>query len=131
MEFQKGIWPTVGEEDVESVPMPVMVTAPVAPEREMPAPATLEVTPEFVMVRLEPPTRKPALADREMPAPAPTVVVATVPSFGIVPDVVFQKANCPAVSEAEVATLPLKAVQSAAARQPKTELVAVLQVTVG
>ena len=52
-----------------------MVTAPVAPETEMPLPATFEVTPVLVMVRPEPMTDWPAVT--EMPVPFATVPVAT------------------------------------------------------
>ena len=45
-----------------------MVTAPVAPDTEMPVPATALVTPELVMVTA------PVAPDTEMPVPATLLV---------------------------------------------------------
>ena len=54
--------------------MLVIVTAPVAPDTEMPAPATLEVTPELVIARGPPNICRVELSS-DMPVPAVTMPV--------------------------------------------------------
>ena len=68
------IWFAVPASEV--TPVFVMVTLPVAPETLMPVPATLAVTPVFVIVRPPAPTTA-ALPEMLMPVPLDTVEVAT------------------------------------------------------
>ena len=65
--------------EVKGKPMVfVMVTAPVAPETEMPLPATLEVTPVLVMVSPEPMIDWPAVTERPVePVIVPVATDAT------------------------------------------------------
>ena len=59
-------------------PVVDIVTAPVAPETEMPLPPTFDVTPLFVMVSAVPPTNAPGVPVNEMPVPLVTDEVATL-----------------------------------------------------
>ena len=58
---------------IEVTPELVMVTAPVAPETLIPDPATLEVTPVLVIVRV-------SVAEATVLMPVPAVNVAVCPS---------------------------------------------------
>ena len=77
----------------------VTVTAPVAPETEMPDPARSEVTPEFVIWRDPPRTERVELSS-DIPVPAETVPVATEPMA----PAVFPKRTWPPVKD--VAPVP-------------------------
>jgi hypothetical protein len=66
----------------------VIVTAPVAPLREIPLPATLEVTPLLVIVRA------PLLKEVEIPVPLLKVVVATPLHTPL-----LKVSTCPGVAE--------------------------------
>ena len=111
--------------EVETDPVPVTVTAPVAPEMDMPEPATMEVTPELVMDGETVPTT--VKEEQATPEEQEADEVATDPSFAGVPLVVVQKDNCPAVSPVPVATLLLKVLKLAAVRHPKAVAEPVLQ----
>ena len=84
--------PIVGALDVETEPVPVIVTAPVAPDMVTPEPATMDVTPEFVIVEPAPTTAK---AVQETPDEQETDDVATEESFGGVPLLVVQYERLP------------------------------------
>src|SRR3989344_8519077 len=67
----------------------VMVTAPVAPETEIPLPATLDVTPVLVMVSPEPMIDWPAVTERPVePVIVPVATFANVltpEKYGMLP----------------------------------------------
>ena len=81
-----GVRPVVPPEN-DRTPVLLMVTLPVAPDTEMPAPATLDNTPELATVMV------PAALVTVMPAPVPNVLrvypvplpISNWPLVGIVP----------------------------------------------